>query len=93
MVFDHSRSLLEITRNFTEFFRHESCGFCTPCRAGTVTMCNLLDRFEHNEALKQQSQQSMQELALLMQQTSHCGLGKTAGLPVLNLLKQVSGHE
>ena len=93
MVFNQSRSLLDITRNFIQFFRHESCGFCTPCRAGTVAMSNLLDRYETSAALKQQSEADMIELARLMQQTSHCGLGKTAGLPVLNLLQQVSNYE
>ena len=32
MVFDHSRPVLDIVDNFTAFFVHESCGFCTPCR-------------------------------------------------------------
>ena len=35
MVFDHSRDLFEVARNFVHFFAHESCGFCTPCRVGT----------------------------------------------------------
>ena len=35
MVFDHSRDMFEVARNFVHFFAHESCGFCTPCRVGT----------------------------------------------------------
>ena len=93
MVFNRSRSALDITRNFTRFFRHESCGFCTPCRAGTVAMCNLLDRYEHKPAMQEQSKSEMIELAHLMQQTSHCGLGKTAGLPILNFFHQAEHHE
>lgn len=93
MVFDRTRSQLDITRNFTQFFRHESCGFCTPCRAGTVAMCNLLDRYEHKPSMQEQSKTEMIELAHLMQQTSHCGLGKTAGLPILNLFQQAEHHE
>ncbi len=35
MVFDRSRDMFEVARNFAHFFAHESCGFCTPCRVGT----------------------------------------------------------
>ncbi|RLU01539.1 NADH-ubiquinone oxidoreductase-F iron-sulfur binding region domain-containing protein [Ketobacter sp.] len=95
MVFNRDRSLWDITRNFTRFFQHESCGFCTPCRAGTVAMNHLLDRYEQPTTARQKAQTraDMIELTQLMQHTSHCGLGKTAGLPVLNFLNQGAGHE
>ena len=35
MVFGRQRDLFDVARNFTHFFAHESCGFCTPCRVGT----------------------------------------------------------
>ncbi len=35
MVFSRRRDMFEVARNFTHFFAHESCGFCTPCRVGT----------------------------------------------------------
>jgi [NiFe] hydrogenase diaphorase moiety large subunit len=38
MVFDSSRDLFEVARNFVDFFAHESCGFCTPCRVGTALL-------------------------------------------------------
>ena len=81
MVFDRSRQLLEITRNFTTFFRNESCGFCTPCRAG----CQVL----HHDLMQPAARldrQGLGELAQLINDTSHCGLGKTAGRPVLHWL-------
>ncbi len=93
MVFNKDRSIVNITRHFTRFFRHESCGFCTPCRAGTVALDQLLDQYEHNPALQAKSREDMQELVQLMQHSSHCGLGKTAGLPVLNLLQREPAHE
>jgi NADH:ubiquinone oxidoreductase subunit F (NADH-binding) len=34
-VFDASRDMFEVARNYAHFFAHESCGFCTPCRVGT----------------------------------------------------------
>lgn len=93
MVFDQSRSLAEITRNFTEFFRHESCGFCTPCRAGTVALCNLLDRYGQNPELSAQAGTDILELSNLMMQSSHCGLGKSAGQPAVSLLKWAEHNE
>lgn len=87
MIFDDSRSTFEITENFSHFFRHESCGFCTPCRAGTVALCNLLTAFQSKPQMRERIAADIQELVTLMRQTSHCGLGKTAGLPVVNLIQ------
>jgi [NiFe] hydrogenase diaphorase moiety large subunit len=42
MVFDRSRDMFEVARNFVHFFAHESCGFCTPCRVGTSLLKNML---------------------------------------------------
>ncbi len=44
MVFDHSRDMFEVARNFVHFFAHESCGFCTPCRVGTSLLRNMMDK-------------------------------------------------
>jgi len=93
MIFNETRSVSDIARNFTRFFRHESCGFCTPCRAGTVALDQLLDQYQHTPALRQKSQQDMLELAQLMEHSSHCGLGKTAGLPVVNLIQRGPANE
>lgn len=93
MIFNQHRSVLDITRNFSEFFRHESCGFCTPCRAGTVALCNLLSRLPDASRQPPVRSEDLIELADLMNQTSHCGLGKTAGAPVLSYLKWRDRHE
>ena len=44
MVFDDSRDMFEVARNFAHFFAHESCGFCTPCRVGTSLVMHLMDK-------------------------------------------------
>ena len=36
--------MFEVARNFVHFFVHESCGFCTPCRVGTVAAANMIDK-------------------------------------------------
>jgi [NiFe] hydrogenase diaphorase moiety large subunit len=44
MVFDSSRPVLDTVANFTDFFVHESCGFCTPCRVGGTLLKQRLDK-------------------------------------------------
>ncbi|RLA18024.1 MAG: NADP oxidoreductase, partial [Gammaproteobacteria bacterium] len=44
IIFNQSRNILDIVKNFTHFFAHESCGFCTPCRVGTSLLKKQLDK-------------------------------------------------
>ncbi len=85
MIFDKTRDILEIVRNFTHFFAHESCGFCTPCRVGTTLLKNQVDKFcdGHSGAL---DLVGMTSLAKFIKSASHCGLGQSAGNPLLGAL-------
>lgn len=47
MVFDDTNCLVDATRNLTEFFARESCGWCTPCREGFPYLLDLLQRIEN----------------------------------------------
>ena len=44
MVFDRTRDMFEVARDFAHFFAHESCGFCTPCRVGTELVVQRMDK-------------------------------------------------
>ena len=44
IIFNKHRNILDIVNNFTHFFAHESCGFCTPCRVGTSLLKNQLTK-------------------------------------------------
>jgi [NiFe] hydrogenase diaphorase moiety large subunit len=48
-IFNKSRDMFQVARNYVHFFQHESCGFCTPCRVGTSLLKNLMDKL-HNGA-------------------------------------------
>ena len=87
MVFDHSRDILEIVRNFTHFFAHESCGFCTPCRVGTSLLKDQLDKIcaGHGAA---GDLVELGHISQLVKTTSHCGLGQTAANPILSTLER-----
>ena len=77
IVIDKSYEVLDIVRNSLEFFRHESCGKCTPCREGIQHLLILLDRFLLGEAEKKDLK-LMNILTETIQQTSICGLGQAA---------------
>lgn len=77
IVIDDTNDVLDIVRNTLEFFKHESCGKCTPCREGIVHLLILLDRFIMRVAEKKDLE-LMQDLIETIEQTSICGLGQAA---------------
>lgn len=85
MVFNKNRDVLEIVRNFTHFFAHESCGFCTPCRVGTTLLKQDIDKIcdGHSADL---DLVNMTTLARFIKRASHCGLGQSAANPLLGAL-------
>jgi len=85
MVFDASRDMFEVARNFTHFFAHESCGFCTPCRVGTSLLKNLMDKLAHGHGSPYDLAE-IEKLNHILQQMSHCGLGHSACNPVLDTI-------
>ncbi|MCX9156633.1 NAD(P)H-dependent oxidoreductase subunit E [Niveibacterium sp. 24ML] len=87
MVFDWSRDVVGVVQNFSRFFQHESCGFCTPCRVGTTVLRQLIDKVASGHA----SAADLDELeacGMVTRSLSHCGLGQTAPNPVLDGLKR-----
>ena len=87
MIFDSSRSLLDIVGNFTHFFAHESCGFCTPCRVGTSLMKNTLDKIHAGHGTAGDLVE-LRSLCQLIKEYSHCGLGHTAANPIIETLER-----
>jgi NADH-quinone oxidoreductase subunit F len=71
MVFDDSADLHDTLARIAEFFRHESCGQCVPCRVGTVRQDELLKGRSSDNVL-------IGELGQAMRDASICGLGQTA---------------
>jgi formate dehydrogenase len=66
----HDRAL-DAARNVMRFMAHESCGQCTPCRAGTAKAVALMERPVWDRAL-------LAELSQVMRDASICGLGQAA---------------
>jgi len=87
MVFDRTRDMFEMARNFAQFFAHESCGFCTPCRVGTTLLKNLMDKIGNGHGT-QYDINEIYQVARLLQMSAHCGLGHTAPHPLLDTLEK-----
>ncbi len=77
MIFNSKRNILKILRNFTSFFKHESCGVCTPCRAGNFIIERKLDRIA-NELAYHSDYEEIKNWGKIMKTTSRCGLGQAA---------------
>jgi [NiFe] hydrogenase diaphorase moiety large subunit len=86
-VFDTSRDMFEVARNFAHFFAHESCGFCTPCRVGTSMLVGAMDKI-HDGNGTQHELQEMSRLNQTLLMSAHCGLGHTACNPILDTMKR-----
>lgn len=85
-VFNITRDMVDIARQYTLFFVQESCGFCTPCRVGCMQLMDTADRLTSGHA-SQRDLDRLQDTAQLMQSWSHCGLGQTAAHPLLGLIR------
>ena len=81
----HQDSAVAAARNLMRFFAHESCGQCTPCRAGTAKASALMAQDHWNLPL-------LADLSQVMRDASICGLGQSAPNPVDCVVRYFS-HE
>jgi formate dehydrogenase len=80
VVLSQADNIKDVTLNLMKFFKHESCGKCTPCREGTEKLVTLLkEKGVPNET-------AMRDLETVMRDSSICGLGQAAPNPVNHLL-------
>ena len=86
IVMDSTSSMVDVARYFMEFSMDESCGKCIPCRVGTVQLHGLLDKLTRREATAADLA-LLEELCVMVKETSLCGLGQAAPNPVLSTLR------
>lgn len=77
MVFNRNRDILQILRNFMEFFKEESCGVCTPCRAGNFILTEKVKKIQRG-LCTQEDLDEIQQWGNIIKLSSRCGLGKTS---------------
>ena len=86
VVMGSGTSMPEVARHFMGFSVNESCGKCVPCRAGTVQLAQLLDRFVERRATPEDMER-LDSLCQMVKVTSLCGLGQSAPNPVLSTMR------
>jgi [NiFe] hydrogenase diaphorase moiety large subunit len=87
MVFGPKRDMFAATKNFAAFFRHESCGLCTPCRVGTTLLDHYVSKFEKGWGSPVDLEE-IQLIAKVMKNMAHCGLGQTANLHFIDSIRK-----
>jgi formate dehydrogenase len=85
VILSHHDSAKAAAANLMRFFAHESCGKCTPCRAGTARAATLLEEPHWDLPL-------LTDLGRAMSDASICGLGQAAPNPV-RCVVEYFGHE
>jgi NADH:ubiquinone oxidoreductase subunit F (NADH-binding) len=80
IVMDKSTDIVRAIARLSYFYKHESCGQCTPCRVGTEKAVKLMQQGPWNEAL-------LNELSTAMRDASICGLGQAAPNPLQSVMK------
>jgi len=86
IVMDQSTDIIKAIWRLSKFYKHESCGQCTPCREGTGWMMRVMDRLVKGNA-------SVEEIDMLLDVTKQveghtiCALGDAAAWPIQGLIK------
>ena len=76
MVFNRYRSIIQIIENFIKFFNEESCGSCTPCRAGNQILYEKIKKIKKGICTTEDLNE-IKEWGKIITLTSRCGLGQT----------------
>jgi NADH-quinone oxidoreductase subunit F len=72
------------------FYKHESCGQCTPCREGTGWMWAVLTRMAEGRASKREIGQLLLEVTTQVEGHTICALGDSAAWPIQGLIRHFS---
>ncbi|MDS1114884.1 NADH-quinone oxidoreductase subunit NuoF [Gordonia westfalica] len=85
-IFDETTCVVGAVLRWTEFYAHESCGKCTPCREGTYWLVQLLHRLEH-EGGTAADLDTLADVTNSVVGKSFCALGDGAGSPIASSLQ------
>jgi len=86
IAMDEDNCMVNLAQFMLQFTKDESCGKCTPCRAGIPQMLEIITRIIEGNG-KMEDLDTLEELAKMTKSASLCGLGQTAANPVLTTLQ------
>src|SRR5258708_12003242 len=85
-IFDDTICVVRAVRRWTEFYAHESCGKCTPCREGTYWLAQIYERLE-NGAGTEEDIDKLLDISDTIFGKSFCALGDGAARPLLSSIQ------
>jgi NADH-quinone oxidoreductase subunit F len=85
-IFDDTTCVVRAVRRWTQFYAHESCGKCTPCREGTYWLAQIYERLETGTGVPDDLQKLL-DIADTLNGKSFCALGDGAASPILSSIK------
>ncbi|PCI64432.1 MAG: NADH-quinone oxidoreductase subunit F [Kordiimonadales bacterium] len=86
IVMDKSTDVVKAIARLSEFYKHESCGQCTPCREGTGWMWRVMERLVTGEAEKSEID-TLLEVTKQIEGHTICALGDAAAWPIQGLMR------
>ncbi len=86
IVIDNTKCIVDMVVNNAFFFKEESCGKCTPCREGTTRLYEFVKDIAEGRGTLE-TLDKIANLADVMNDTSLCGLGRSATVPVTSAIR------
>ncbi len=87
MIIDDQQSMVQLLKVITDFFAHESCGQCTPCREGTGWLANIMAGVVERRATAEDVDR-MATIAKVMGGRTICALSDAAAMPTMSIVKK-----
>lgn len=87
IVMDETTDVVKEVRRMVQFYAHESCGQCTPCREGTAWMTRILKRIEDGRGTEEDLD-TLLSLSDQMTGTTICVLSDSAAAPVISSIRK-----
>jgi NADH:ubiquinone oxidoreductase subunit F (NADH-binding) len=81
IVMDNSTDMIDAIHRLSKFYKHESCGQCTPCREGTGWLVDILGRMKEGNADFAEIDM-LEEITYQIEGHTICALGDAAAWPV-----------
>ncbi|HEV1995383.1 MAG TPA: NADH-quinone oxidoreductase subunit NuoF [Candidatus Acidoferrum sp.] len=91
VIMDEDTCMVDMARRIMHFYAHESCGWCIPCREGTIWLRKILERF-HAGLGRAEDIDMIAELAKNMLGRTFCPLGDAAAMPTISIMKKWRGE-
>ncbi len=91
IVMDQSTDIVKAIARIAYFYKHESCGQCTPCREGTGWMWRVLERMARGEA-EHSEIETLLDVTYQVEGHTICALGDAAAWPIQGLIRHFRGE-